>query len=362
MSVFLSVLGVILAVLKWLGIILLGLVALLVLILLIVLLAPISYRIEGGKAGEEVTARVKASYLFHLLRVRLDFIDKKLSYTVKVAWKEVASSAEPSGESAPLDAEAPSAELPAAKEPEPAPPETQPAEPKAIAEPEAKPEPEARPEPEAKPEPAEQIAEESLGEVVIRPREEEPKKEAKKKPKRASLGDSVEKSMSALEEGVEKLEDWIFEAVDFLLDLPDAAEELFDEKTRPLRRYYRMYEGYPRKKETLQAILLLLWRLLKPVLPKQMKVKALFGTGDPFSSAQILGAYEAAYPLIFLHNRKRDLDLTVDLQEKQLDLSGFASGRFMLQSFVWALIRALLNQDIRRLIRFVLKMKKRKES
>lgn len=82
-----AVLQVLLAVLKWTGILLLVVLGLLLLVVLLVLLAPVRYkgRLDKKEAPEEILrADGLVSWLNPLLRVRVRFEDKRLHYTVRI--------------------------------------------------------------------------------------------------------------------------------------------------------------------------------------------------------------------------------------------------------------------------------------
>ena len=81
MTLFLTILRII-------GIVLLSVLVLILLLLLILLFAPIHYRadITFDNSLESVTAHVKVNWLLYIVRFRLEFLKKKLSYFLKILW------------------------------------------------------------------------------------------------------------------------------------------------------------------------------------------------------------------------------------------------------------------------------------
>ena len=163
MAVFLSVLSVIWLVLKWILLIVAGILGLVIVILLIVLLMPLSYRIEADRkefpdASEEekeklilkgtLEAHVRVYWFLRLIQIKVDFAEKKLSWSAKVAWKKLAGSEEETSEEIPEETEVLTEPEPEKKEEVISKPE-----PKKKEEIVSKPEPEKKEEVVSKPEP-----------------------------------------------------------------------------------------------------------------------------------------------------------------------------------------------------------------
>lgn len=79
--------GILLIILKVLGIILLSVITFLILIILIILFAPIRYQAEGGK-DEEVTAAANITWLLRIIKIEILY-DKDIKYRVKILWKVI---------------------------------------------------------------------------------------------------------------------------------------------------------------------------------------------------------------------------------------------------------------------------------
>ena len=77
--------GIILGILKWIGILLLAILGLVLAILLIVLLVPVRYRLQGARSSEDgvLTARGKVSWLLSILAVTFAY-DQEFSWKVRI--------------------------------------------------------------------------------------------------------------------------------------------------------------------------------------------------------------------------------------------------------------------------------------
>lgn len=77
-----EILTIILAILKWIGIILLSLLAFIFIILIIILLCPIRYQVEGAY-DKSVSVRAKVSWFLGILKVQVSY-DKDLKWSVSI--------------------------------------------------------------------------------------------------------------------------------------------------------------------------------------------------------------------------------------------------------------------------------------
>jgi hypothetical protein len=121
-----------------------------------------------------------------------------------------------------------------------------------------------------------------------------------------------------------------------------------------------VWEGYPQKEETVAAIKQMLGGILKAPLPKKYDVKLRIGMKDPATTGQILMYYYALTPVLFPKTtRRRRFELEAEFEEPVFEVTAVCKGCFSVGSFLWPVIRALLNAHIRRLIRYVLSVKKK---
>lgn len=408
MGIFLTVLGII-------GLVLLGILALILLLLLIVFLGPVSYRIFGSGV-EGLSGKAGIRYYGFVFRVLALFQDKKLTYTAKLFKKNVAgneetaaaaSESEPSkapaeraaktalnpessreeahAEKVPAQGASPekaAAEEPFSKEPfsqEPFAEEIQ-NQKSDLSEDLLDDEAEFDPEESGFSEEEERelaLLEEHLT-VLERKLEGQPSQNAiimeplSPDKQRPVLGPPPPKEPAAEEElipsaeekdGLLEIFDKIFDFLDKAMDagweLPDKLEDKIESMISLYEKYRDKWEAYPDKRKTVEAVKKLLVRLLRPLLPKKLRAKILFGTGDPALTAQILGYYYAA-AAAFLPAKSRKLRLEVqpDLEEKAAKFDAELKGHFLLGWFIPPLLAALCNPAIWRLIRFVKTVRK----
>ena len=340
MAVFLSVLSVIWLVLKWILLIVAGILGLVIVILLIVLLMPLSYRIEADRkefpdASEEekeklilkgtLEAHVRVYWFLRLIQIKLDFAEKKLSWSAKVAWKKLAGSEEETLEEIPEETE----EL---TEPEPEKKE------EVI----SKPEPEKKEEIVSKPEP------EKKEEIVSKPKPEKPTAEPEAEPPEEVNGPAK----------VDLILDQVDQIIDKLSDMPEKVEETIDKKLEPVIAFWNKLDRFSDKDKALKAVLKLVKREITPILPKRVKADIDWGIGDPYLTSKIDGYRVMLAAFLFpKYNRRRTFNSYPDLMNRRIEFSISMSDWFLLGGFIPPIIAALLNIHIWHLIKFVKNLK-----
>ncbi|MBR3393090.1 MAG: hypothetical protein IKG51_03165 [Firmicutes bacterium] len=340
MAVFLSVLSVIWLVLKWILLIVAGIFGLVIVILLIVLLMPLSYRIEADRkefpdASEEekeklilkgtLEAHVRVYWFLRLIQIKLDFAEKKLSWSAKVAWKKLAGSEEETSEEIPEETE----EL---TEPEP----------------EKKEEIVSKPEPEKKEEIVSKPKPEKKEEIVSKPKPEKPTAEPKAEPPEEADGPAK----------VDLILDQVDQIIDKLSDMPEKVEETIDKKLEPVIVFWNKLDRFSDKDKALKAVLKLVKREVTPILPKRVKADIDWGIGDPYLTSKIDGYRVMLAAFLFpKYNRRRTFNSYPDLMNRRIEFSISMSDWFLLGGFIPPIIAALLNIHIWHLIKFVKNLK-----
>lgn len=425
MAVLLSILSVIGKILLWILFIILGILGLVLLIVCIVLFDPFSYRLEAAKKEKNISARARVTWLFHLVRVKVWFEEKKLHYLAKVGWISVATSdPEPESEKQKkkrekkerkaaekrrkkgetegevdyfehgdleifkvddeeegvedifsetqkvLEGAEKVKELPAPREAKPEKKHSEEwqmlttlteewkdrirrADDEAYAR-------KRRAEEKAE---KQRLKEEKKAEKLRQKLEKEQEKERKRREKEQKKAErkTPEEMLDAFSEKLPEYLDKMWDILDAIMDAPDKIDEILDEKLGSFRKYKRLFDRYPRKKETLQAIFKLIGKVLKPLVPKQYEGDVVFGTGDPFNTARILGYWYAFSPRWFpKRNRHHHLDVEGVMEDKILDADLKLKGHFSFGSvLLWPILWGIFNRDIRRLLRFAWKMYKK---
>lgn len=87
-------------------------------------------------------------------------------------------------------------------------------------------------------------------------------------------------------------------------------------------------------------------KLLKHVLPKKLSSRVVFGTGDPCSTGQALGALSLLYGIYGEHVR-----ITPDFENKVFEGSHYARGRIRMGTLLIIVIKLLLDKKFKQLKR-----------
>ena len=89
----------------------------------------------------------------------------------------------------------------------------------------------------------------------------------------------------------------------------------------------------------------LIW-VLKKSLPRKCDIKVLFGSGDPATTAEIMGAYGALYPVLY-----KKIEYTPDFERKVVKADVHLKGHLMLFVFIYAVAVCFFNSDVKKTIR-----------
>lgn len=350
----LSVLSVIGLILKWILLIAAGLIALILLLLMIILLGPVRYEAEG-KGTEDLRGRGRISYYGFLLRARAKYRKGELTYDVRFLNKRLSGNAR-------SEASEPSPEETALFSQDAAKSET---EPKSAFQAELE---NAQPEKTGEPDrAASEVKEKPDSETIEAAEEREETAPIRKERSVQGPPRPPEEPASEAEPPAgESLADRLIACLDKLSgaiwDFPDAAEDKLESMMGSYELWREKWESFPQKKEALRAVLKLLRRLLKPVLPKTLSLEAEVGLGDPGNTALLLGYFEAFQAAVLpAPSRKCDVRLQGDLENKKTVFSGKVTGIFCLGWFVPPVLAALCTPAVWRLIRFVKTLNKTPE-
>ena len=384
MGVIFAILG---GILKWILLIILGLIGLILVLLLIVLLTPLRYKIKWSKQADTMEGDVKVSWLLHLISFRLTQSGKEIKWTVKIGPKIIAASypipkkekkpkkkkkAKPKKDQ-PYEEPLTKADVPL-MEPLVQPP-TEP-----VVQPPT--EPLVRP---PKVEEMESVPQEEIASIAEQEQQNEPiapdeALQQEESPEDIPAAPEERKDVQQAD-GEESTEpkakkNWRRRVTDICWKIRRIFEKIIHpvqtirEKIQAIRAKVRslldkwdqvkaIWDGYPQKGETVSAITTMLGGILKAPLPKKYDVKLRIGMKDPATTGQILMYYYSLTPVLFPKTtRRRRFELEADFENPVIEVTAKCKGRFSIGSFLWPVIRALLNGHIRRLIRYVLSVKK----
>lgn len=336
-------LHIILLILKILGCIILGILALLLAAVLIVLFVPFKYEFSAAYDGNP-EASGKLSWLFGAIRVWGEFKDKKLRARASVLWFRIFSmdeTADTQTNDAPEETEesSVSAELPKSLELQEA--ESLKSEPAESERPEPESPPTAKPEadiPEDHYEADLPEAKVSLDEKIGGP---ERKGRKSKRSKRVEKPPKV-KNKPGLFERLEKRFEHISKKYDALMHKKELAERFWNAD------FTQGSIAFGKK-----AIA----SLFHHVLPKKISGNIHFGFEKPSDTGKILGYASMLYAWY-----GDSLTLQPDFEQAVLEGKIDIRGSLRLYIFLYWGLRGLLNKDLRKLLRFIKHFKSKEET
>ncbi len=320
-------LGILLAVLKFIGILLLSIFLLLIFVIAVVLLCPIKYRLAGEKK-ETLTGDFAVSWLFGLIRIMGNYLyGTEPEIKVKILWftlgekrkKKKVRKRKPRPSNQPIK----TGETVVAREAvsskksssqgvymaEPVPTPKQEEEPISVEE-----------------QPTETTSVEEVGrDTLPTPRP---------KVRRVKIAEIQEKPI-------------VFETEDkaFFLDEEDITEEEIS-KGDKLRSYWDKFQEIEGKREIFQAAKKLLKRLIKGILPNHLMVKATIGLGEPNYTGYFMGLV-GILTAKFGKNIQVKADFTRLVAE---DIQVSIKGNILFGYFLYSLMAFILTKPVRRIL------------
>ena len=322
-------LHILLLILKIIGIILASILGLLVLLVLVVLLVPICYQGNAKCDGkvETLCAALKVTWLFRLIQVNVKYENKKLKYTIRIAWKTLGKEnkrEESKDEKVKsVKTEEHKSEQVAAKEVQKV---------------------------DKKPEEVQQcIQKETKTESIVceRPVEEFKKSEIKSEvtqeeaKKKTSIFEKIKNKFSDLKN---KLTGIVDKIKCTLKNICDKLKMLIEKKDKVMQFIY--------DKNHITAFLKIKkegFKLLKRLIPKKFVLKVRYGFEDPSLTGKVLALLCMLYPFTEDH-----MEIVPDFEDKVLKGHTTISGRIYIIHFVmtaWNLVWCkqirMLYKDIR---------------
>lgn len=322
-----NVVWILLGILKWLGIVLLGLLLLLFVILGMVLLSPIRYRLKGEKA-EEIGGSFDVSYLFGAVKASGSYTpEQALQIKVKVLWFTLLGG-EPKEEKEPKKKKEKQSKKEKKREKQ--------TEPVVLSAAEKTPQTE-RIEPEK---PAESPKQETASEEVEKPK---PKMQ-RKTVRRVKISEVQERPPEVL--STELVEEEAF----FTGEEPPE-----EEKKGRIPPIVKQAWGIQDKKGILKALQKFLKRLLKGVLPGNLFIKGTIGTGDPTSTGYILAAAG-----VLTTKFGENLQIKGDFAEKKAeDIEVRVNGKIVLGYLAWSVFAFAAAKPVRRALWYMIKERRK---
>lgn len=334
MAVSLSVLSVIGTVLLWILRVLLWILIVILLLLVIILVVPFHYKVDGRffkpgsrtydpdgafdayQEGDErliggKVAQVfaSASWMFRLVRVKAVFQDKKLSWEAKLAGKKLAGSEEEPDET-----------------------EEEPDETRETVKPE-------------EPELPQQTESGDKHETAESPQPHETTGEAE-----------------AHEEPREDLLDQFIGSVEAVLDGFDDLPDIIEDKLEPVQEFFDDFDAFEDKDKAMAAVIRMVRRILRQLGPRRFHARVDWGTGDPYTCAQILGYTEALRAFCYPRpTSRKTFESYPDLDQKNFSGKVSMKGYFLLGGLLGPAAAALLNPHVWHLLKYVRKLRKQRK-
>ena len=325
-------LGILLAILKFIGIFLLGILFLLLFLLTVVLVSPIKYSLVGEKK-EQIKANFAVGWLFGLLRIKGTYLEgKEAELTVKVLWFTLMGEKKKRPRRKAKKRPVHTGDVVVAREkPSPAQASAPKEEPsQGIYMAEVKPPKEEKPEPASSTAPL--IKEETIPSATVS--QEAPLPE-KPKVRRVKLSEIKEPPMPI---GEDFEEEAFFQEDRPASDAPSSMDEL--------RSYWHKFKQIENKKEIYLALKKLLRQILRGILPNHLQVKATVGLGEPDYTGYFMGLV-SVLTAKFGKNIQVKADFTRLVAE---DIEVAVKGNLVAGYFLYSLLNFILKKPIRRIL------------
>ena len=314
---------VFLNILKIIGFVLLGILALVLLLLLIVLFWPIFYKVEGDYHNNELKAKAKVTYLFHLVRIIFTYENKKPYLVAKVLWfklyeNDFSKDDEPENDE---DLFPEDEDLDALDDKLNASPKEDASE--------------------NKDEEDQSLSDEEIEASFDDLTDEEIEEFMKKEPPKRSLKGFFEEIPIIFEKTIQKIKEKWYNLKDSLQKTRNKVKLI----TKRIQYYYKvlnhksMGPAWEMVKKTLKGI-------FKHIKPYKLRLNIHYGADDPADTARAVAAYSLIYPYF-----RKQIRLDAEFTEKILEADFFMKGRVQVYRLVFLLLRAYMNKHVRKIIR-----------
>lgn len=117
------------------------------------------------------------------------------------------------------------------------------------------------------------------------------------------------------------------------------------DKIKNIKAEYDFYKALwdkPQGKAAVKHVFEEIWYLLKKIKPKDIEGDVVFGTGDPASTGQTIGAVAAVYGFL-----PENLKITPDFEEKIYEGNIYIKGKLRLIHVAIIAIRLILDKNVR---------------
>ncbi|MBO5620588.1 MAG: DUF2953 domain-containing protein [Butyrivibrio sp.] len=329
-----------LTVLKIIGIILLIILAVVLVLLLLVLFVPVMYRLDAtvpemeldnGFDKEKINASARFSWLLFVIRGGIEYPDE-LAFTLKVFGIKILPKKEKAGKDEDSSKKEENEE--ATKKDE---------------------------------EVAEKEPESKVDDKTDNQKENESDETAAEKAESVSESTEPSQSSDAHEQTDENTQDISDDAdaddsksfLDVLWKIIDTTQNILKTPLNVLEKIQctisRVCDKIDMIKSTLEndifkwafeLVKKKLIKIIKMILPDKCDVKVLFGSGDPATTAEIMGAYGALYPILY-----NKVEYTPDFERKVVGADVHLKGHITLFTIVSSAAVCFFNKDVKKTIK-----------
>ena len=313
--------GIFLAILKWIGIVLLVILAVIVALICLVLFVPVRYSAQVTTEGE-LSVKARVTWLLHFVRFRADYTDSELKTELKIAWFTVF----PKKQKEKTDEQT---EIP-------------PYESFLEEEPDLNTENDTYG-------PASDIDIEADFEAV---QEEEPENKealemyeaAKKQPTQTSARDIRKRAKKAVRQ--EKKRRKKGEDNDDIFAEKDGSPTFFEKIRRIIAQVREKADLAKQVKAAFDEVKTYIFKIVRHILPRKITGFIRFGFEDPSLTGKICAVIGVLYPVI-----PEKLEIDPDFTQSVFEADVKISGRIMLFMVLLNALKILMNKKVRALIR-----------
>lgn len=157
---------------------------------------------------------------------------------------------------------------------------------------------------------------------------------------------------------IEKIKELILKLREKCYNIKDSIKQQIDKikkKYKEIKYYYKLLQ-HPSIKPALSKLWSVAKKMLKHVRPRRLKAVIEYGSGDPASTMKVYGYYCMIYPF---YGKK--IKFTPDMENKVLNLDASLSGRVQFFRLMWLGWTLFADRNIRRLIRLVRREVKKRD-
>lgn len=157
---------------------------------------------------------------------------------------------------------------------------------------------------------------------------------------------------------IEKIKELILKLREKCYNIKDSIKQQIDKIKKKYKeiKYYHKLLQHPSIKPALSKLWSVTKKMLKHVRPRRLKAVIEYGSGDPASTMKVYGYYCMIYPF---YGKK--IKFTPDMENKVLYLDASLSGRVQFFRLMWLGWTLFADRNIRRLIRLVRREVKKRD-